>query len=154
MTQQRSRIVRRQLLALAEEATLYQQAPGAFTEDGFVEGDVVATHIRVVAMPPSEAILARVEPEGARVAGSFTFYVLPEVSVAPLRTGDFPTSRDIIRYRNVNYRVSSTEPWYDAYAMIFAVRLEVQDGPIPAGARSAVRSGGDEALSGGDRVLS
>ena len=150
--QHSSVIARRQLLARAEDALLYQQSPGVYAQSGYVPGGYVSRHINVVAQPPSEAVSARVLPEGTRVAGIFTFYVVGDLNVAPLRTGALPTGRDIIRHASVNYRVASVEPW-GVYAMVYAIRLDVQDGPIPAGARSAVRSGGDEALSGGDVVV-
>ena len=90
----RSAIVSRQILALAEDATvLYQQSPGEYTEDGYVvPGGYVSFPIdAVVAQPPSEAIVARVTQEGTRVAGAMTFYVTGDVNVAPLRTGALPT---------------------------------------------------------------
>ena len=62
-----------------------------------------------------------------------------------------PTGRDIIRHRDINYRVSSVEPW-GVYVLVYAVRLDKQE-PIPEGDPAAVLSGGDEALSGGDRVV-
>lgn len=62
-----------------------------------------------------------------------------------------PTGRDIIRHRDINYRVSSVEPW-GVYAVVYAVRLDTQE-PIPEGSPGVVTSGGDVVLSDGDRVL-
>ena len=149
--QQSSVIARRQLLARAEDALLYQQAPGTYTQQGYVYGGYVSRHINVVAQPPSEAVSARVLPEGTRVAGSFTFYVVGDLNVAPVRTGTMPTGRDIIRHRSVNYRVTSVEPW-GVYVLVYAIRLDTQE-PIPEGDPAAVLSGGDEALSGGDKIV-
>ena len=148
----RSAIVRRQLLAFAEDALLYQQAPGQYTEDGFQAGGYVSRHIDVVAQPPSEAVVARVLPEGTRVAGAMTFYVVGDLNVAPLRTGAMPTSRDLLRHRGVNYRVQSVEPW-GVYVLAYAIRLDVQE-DIPEGVPAAVMSGGDEVVSLSNRVLS
>ena len=148
----RSAIVSRQILALAEDATLYQQSPGEYTEGGYVAGGYVSFPIRAVAQPPSEAIVARVTQEGTRVAGAMTFYVTGDVNVAPLRTGALPTGRDIVRHANVNYRVTSVEPW-GTYALVYADRLDLQEGLLPERGRSSVRSGGDEARSGGDSVV-
>ena len=150
----RSAIIRRQLLALAEDAILYQEAPGQFTEDGYVAGQTVSTIIRVSGQPMTEAVAAQVLPEGTRIAGSFRFYVLPSENVMPLRTGDFPTGRDIIRYREINYRASSAQPWAETYTVVYATREETQDGPPPSGARARATSGDDFAESGSQRAVS
>ena len=143
---------RRSFHQFSEDALLYQQSPGTYTEDGIVQGDYVSSHIKVVAQPPSEAVVARVSQEGTRVAGAMTFYVTGDVNVAPLRTGSLPTGRDIVRHANVNYRVTSVEPW-GTYALVYADRLDLQEGLLPERGRSSVRSGGDEARSGGDSVV-
>ena len=99
-------------------------------------------------------MLARVAPEATRVTGAFTFYVLPSMStIAPLRTGDMATGRDIITYRSVNYRVSSTEEWGDDYLFVYAVRMDVQE-PIPEGIPVAITSGDDAVLSDGQQAIS
>ena len=155
MTQQRSRIVARQLLALAEEATLYQQTPRVYNETvhEWEPGATVAVSILVVAQPPSEAVAANVLPEGTRVSGAFKFYIAHDANVAPLRTGAMPTGRDLIRYQGVNYRVASVQPWYGDHLVVIAIRLDTQDGPIPAGAPGLALSGGDVAESDGVRVV-
>ncbi len=130
--QHSSVIARRQLLARAEDALLYQQSPGAYTQGGYVAGSYVSSHINVVAQPPSEAVVASVLPEGTRVGGIFTFYVVGDLNVAPVRTGTMPTSRDLIRHRSVNYRVSSVEPW-GVYALVYAIRLDVQEDVLSRG---------------------
>ena len=148
----RDAIVRRQILALAEDALVYHQAPGDYDDTGrFVPGATVARNIRVVAQPMTEALAARVLPEGTRLTGQFRFYVLPTANVAPLRIGDMPTGRDIIRYSETNYRVSSVEPW-GGYTVVFAIRLDNQE-TLPDGSPALVLSGGDVALSG-QRVVS
>ena len=145
--------MRRQLLALAEDATLYHQAPGDRNEHGvYVPGATVSRNIKVVAQPPSDAVVARVGAEGTRVAGALTFYVLPSANIAPLRTGDMPTGRDLITHKEINYVVHSLEPWGD-YLLANAERLDVQE-PIIENPPVAMVSGGDIALSDSDRVVS
>ena len=149
---QRSNIARRQLRAFGAEAILFQQAPGYRSDNGrWVPGATVARNIRVSAQPMTEALAARVLPEGTRLTGQFRFYVLP-VNVAPLRIGDMSTGRDIIRYAETNYRVSNVEPW-GGYVVVFAERLDNQE-TLPDGSPALVLSGDDPVLSDGQQVVS
>ena len=64
------------------------------------------------------------------------------------------TGRDIIQHREVFYYVSTeTEPWPDSYVLAIGVRIDPQP-TLVQGVPSAMLSGGDVALSGGDLVLS
>ena len=74
------------------------------------------------------------------------FYMLPSANVEPLRTGDAPTGRDIIKSDGVYYRVQSVEPW-GVYIMVYAVRLDEQK-ELPE-LKAAILSGSDTVLSGG-----
>ena len=67
-------------------------------------------------------------PEGTRVSGVFKFYVLPDERIDPIRTGDSPAGRDIIRYQDVNYRVHSVMPWNGDHQVVVGIRIDVQDG--------------------------
>ena len=150
-----SRYARRSFRQFARQLKVYQQSPGQYTDDGFVPGAVTSKLVDAVGQPLSEAIAARVLPEGARVSGGFEFYVNADANIAPLRTGDFPTGRDILQFEGVLYRTVAVQPWYHDHMVVVGERLDTQVAPVE-GMSGTVLSGGDEALSesGDNSVLS
>ena len=151
----RNAIVRAQLRRFAEDVLLFQEAPGDRDDKGrWKPGAYGSKHVQTVVQPLSEAVRARVLGEGTRLEGGFQFYVLPSANVAPLRTGETTaTGRAIIEHREVFYYVTATEPWPDSYVLAIGVRIDPQPSLVE-GVPSAMLSGGDVALSGGQQVVS